>query len=385
MEKVRFGIIGIGNMGSGHMHNILGGKVPGAELAAICDIDPLQLEKARKDCPDSVHFYESKDAMFEKEKLDAVIVATPHYFHPPLAIEAMNRGLNVMSEKPAGVYTKAVREMNAVAEKTGKVFGIMYNQRSNPLYQKMKDLVDSGELGELRRSVWIITDWYRSQAYYDSGSWRATWGGEGGGVLMNQDPHQLDVWQWISGMPTKVHSFMQFGKFRNIEVENEVNTFVEYANGATGAFITCTHEAPGTNRFELTGDKGKLVCEDGKLTFWRNRENERDFNARVKVHFGAPECWKCEIPVKPGPENSHAYILQNFCEAVRTGSPLLAPGIEGIRGLTIANAMYMSAWTDTTVDVATMDEDLYYEMLQKRVAESKLVKPAVNAGESGVV
>ncbi len=375
MEKVRFGIIGIGNMGSAHAVNLLKGEVPGAVLSAVCDINPSRLEWAKDNLGKSVMLYDNADAMFDAGGIDAVIIATPHYDHPGLAIKAFEHKLHVMSEKPAGVYTKQVREMNEAAKASGTVFGIMYNQRTNPLYQKLKDLIDSGELGEIRRTNWIITNWYRSQSYYNSSSWRATWAGEGGGVLLNQDPHQLDLWQWICGMPKRVRAFCGFGKYHDIEVEDDVTAYVEYENGATGIFVTSTSDTPGTNRFEVSGDRGKIVIEDEKLTFWRNRISEPEFNATYKGGFGCPEVWKCEIPVT-GPNLQHIGILRNFVDAITKGTKLLAPGEEGIRGLTISNAMHLSAWTDSWVDLP-IDEELFLSKLQEKIQGSTYKKTTV--------
>lgn len=376
MNKVRYGIIGYGNMGTSHAKNLDKGHVDGAVLAAVCDHNPKRLKAAKEALSAGVQLFDSAEAMFASQSIDAVLIATPHYDHPVLAIAAFNHGLHVLVEKPAGVYTKAVREMNEAAEKSGKVFGIMYNQRTNPLYQKLRDLVTSGELGNIRRTNWIITNWYRSQSYYDSGGWRATWAGEGGGVLLNQDPHQLDLWQWtIDMMPKRVRAFCSFGKYRNIEVEDEVTAYVEYENGATGLFVTTTGEAPGTNRFEIAGDNGKIVIEDGKLTFWRLRVPEPQFNAEWKGGFGSPECWRCEIPVSAGDGGQHVGIMKNFTSAILEGSPLLAPGVEGIKGLMLSNAMHLSAWTDDWVELP-IDEDLYYAKLQERIRNSTFKKEA---------
>jgi predicted dehydrogenase len=258
--------------------------------------------------------------------------------------------------------------MNEAAVKSGKVFGIMYNQRTNPLYQKLRDLIKSGELGEIKRAVWIITNWYRSQSYFNSGGWRATWEGEGGGVLLNQDPHQLDLWQWICGMPVRVRAFCAFGKYHDIEVEDDVTAYVEYENGATGLFVTSTGEAPGTNRFEISGDRGKIVIENEKLEFWRLRVPERQFNREYKGGFGAPECWKCEVPIR-GDETGHSGITSNWVETILKGTSLLAPGVEGINGLQLSNAMHLSAWTDSWADLP-VNEDLYYDLLQQRIRSS---------------
>jgi len=373
VEKVRIGIIGIGSMGTSHAIQIAEGKVPNGELTAVFDINEARLEWAAQTFGDKVKRFNNVEEFFQSKAFDAVLIATTHYEHPGLAIQSLNHGYHTLIEKPAGVYTKAVREMNEVAEKSDKVFAIMYNQRTNPVYQKLKDLIDSGELGEIKRSVWIITNWYRSQSYYDAGGWRATWAGEGGGVLLNQDPHQLDLWQWICGMPTRVRAFMAFGKYHNIEVEDDVTAYVEYANGATGLFVTSTGEAPGTNRFEISGDRGKIVVEDDKLTFWRLRVSEREFNREYKGGFGSPECWKCEIPT-PGDNEQHLGIMKNWVNAILNGTKLIAPGVEGIHGLTISNAMHLSAWTDSWVELP-LDDELYYEKLQEKIANSTFKKP----------
>lgn len=372
MEKVRIGIIGLGNMGSFHAEYIFGNKVENACLTAVCDIAPERLDWAKNKFGNDLVFFENADEMLSSGLIDGVIVATPHYSHSSLSIKAFENSLHVLVEKPAGVYTKQVREMNEAALKTDRVFGIMYNQRTNPLYAKVKELMEAGEIGELRRFNWIVTNWYRPQAYYNSGGWRATWSGEGGGVLINQCPHNLDLWQWMIGMPKKIRGFCGFGKHHNIEVEDDVTAYVEYENGASGVFITCTADAPGTNRLEITGDKGKLLVEDGKLTFYRLRVSEREFNEKNKEPFGAPEVWKCEIPVS-GTETAHQGITTNWVNAILKGTPLLAPGIEGINGLTISNGIHLSAWTDNWVELP-IDEDLYYEKLQERVNNSTFVK-----------
>jgi predicted dehydrogenase len=250
------------------------------------------------------------------------------------------------------------------------------------LYQKLRELIRSGELGEITRTNWIITNWFRTQAYYNSGGWRATWGGEGGGVLLNQDPHQLDLWQWTCGIPKRVRAFCGFGKFHDIEVEDDVTAYVEYENGATGIFVTTTGEAPGTNRFEIAGDKGKIVIEDGKLTFWRLRVPRSQFLKECPESFAQPECWQIDVPVN-GKETGHAGITTNWVEAILKGTPLLAPGIEGINGLQISNAMHLSAWTDNWVSIP-VDEELYYQKLNEKIESSTFKKVPVTGKVSDV-
>jgi predicted dehydrogenase len=370
MEIMRIGVIGIGNMGSTHALNLFNNEISEAKLTAICDIIPERLQWARETFGDAVQFFDDSEVFFASSSFDGIIIATAHYDHPRIAIRAFELGIHVLCEKPAGVYTKQVRLMNEAAEASGKVFSLMYNQRTNPLYQKLKEIIAAGELGEIRRTNWIITNWYRPQSYYDSGGWRATWAGEGGGVLINQDPHQLDLWQWTTGlMPKRVRAACYFGKYRNIEVEDDVTAFVEYDNGATGVFVTTTGEAPGTNRFEICGDRGKIVIEGGKLTFWRLHVSETEFNRDFKGKFGEPEYTVSEVPIE-GKELGHNGITQNWVNAILHGEPLLAPGEEGIKGLMISNAMLLSAWTDGWVDMP-IDEEQFYDHLQARIAESE--------------
>lgn len=373
MNEVRVGIIGLGNMGTTHAKNITKGEVPHMRLTAICDIAEQRRKYARENFPDA-EVYENAHDMYDSGKIDAVIISTPHYDHPPLAIKAFEKGLHVMCEKPAGVYTKQVMEMNDAAKKSDRVFGIMYNQRTNPVYQKVRSLVQSGQLGTIKRVLWTITDWYRPQFYHDSCTWRSTWKTEGGGTLINQNPHQLDLWQWMFGMPSKIMSHVSFGKYYDIEVEDDVTAFMQYDDGMTGVYITSTGEAPGVNRLEISCDMGMLTVEKQKIKFRRNVESEREFNKKNTKIFGMPECWDCEIPVKSDGGLQHIGILRDFTKSVLKGTPLLAPGYEGINGLTISNAIHYSAWTNDWADVKNFPHDKFYDELQKRIKNSTVVK-----------
>lgn len=369
MDKIKLGIIGYGNMGQAHSNNIKNGKCPKIELAAIADVNPDRLALAKKEQGESVTYFDDAYKMMDSGIIDAILIAVPHYFHPVFAKEGFKRKLHVMCEKPAGVYTKQVREMNEAAEKSGVVFGMMFNQRTNHIYRKMRELIKSGKFGEIRRTNWIITNWYRPELYYKSGSWRATWKGEGGGVLLNQCPHNLDLWQWICGMPSKVTTHMHFGKWHDIEVEDDVTTYVEYPNGATGVFISCTGDCPGTNRFEVTLDKGKIVAEEKKLTVWELDVSEPEFNKTNTEPFGEPKTTVYE-PETDGENPQHVGVLNAFADKILEGKPLIAEGYEGINGLTLSNAMHLSAWLNKTVELP-LDEDLFYEELKKRIDSSK--------------
>ena len=368
MNQVKLGIIGLGNMGSGHCNNILAGLTPEIKLTAAADLRQSRRDWAKETLPDDVVLFENGDQLIESGLCDAVIIATPHYEHPRLAILAFEHGLHVMSEKPAGVYTKQVREMNEAAIRSGKVFGMMFNQRTNCVYKKMHEMVQSGKYGQIKRVNWIITDWYRTQAYYNSGGWRATWDGEGGGVLLNQNPHNLDLWQWMCGIPKRVKSQVYYGKHRNIEVEDDLYALVEYENGATGCYITTVGDAPGTNRLEIDGTNGKIVVENNELTFYRLRIPEPEFNATYKGGLGKPEVWECKIPIK-GTYTSHPGIINNFCDCILKGAKPIAPGAEGIRGLQISNAIHLSSWLNGEWVDIPVNGDLFLEKLQEHCKE----------------
>ena len=363
-QKVRMGVIGAGNMGSAHIKCIQDGNCPEIEITAVADIKPERLEHI----PVSRKF-SSTAVMLESDVIDAALIVTPHYDHPSLAIECFNKGIHVMLEKPAGVYTKQVREMNDTASKNDVVFGIMYQQRTDHIYRKMKEIVDSGRMGRIRRINWLITNWYRPQVYYDSGAWRASWRGEGGGVLINQCPHNLDLLQWICGMPVMVDAKMSFGKWHDIEVEDDVTAYMEFENGATGTFITSTGDTPGSNRFEITFDGGKLVSENGKLTIWELEQLEQEFSAVNTKPFGAPGVTESLVETD-GKSEQYVGILNAFAGAILRGEPLIANGIEGINGLMISNSMHLSAWKGTPVTLP-VDEDIFYNELMKRVEKSR--------------
>ena len=369
MEKIKLGILGIGNQGTKYAQVIMQGRCPEVELVAVCDKNPARIAWAKEKLPAEVACFDDAEAMLSSGLFNACLVAVPHYDHPKFAIACMERGIHVLVEKPAGVYTKQVREMNEVAKKHDVVFAMMFNQRTNHIYRKMRELVQSGKYGNIRRTNWLITNWYRPQAYYDSGDWRATWSGEGGGVLLNQCPHQLDLWQWICGMPKTVHAHMKYGQWHDIEVEDDVTAYVEYENGATGVFITSTGDACGSNRFEIQMDKAKLVAEGDVLTVKEFEMTEQEFSRTNTLPFGELKAVDVEVETD-GEHSSHVGVINTFAAAVLRGEPLVAGGEEGINGLTLSNAMHLSSWTGKTVELP-LDEDLFYEELMKRVATSR--------------
>lgn len=368
MEKVRLGIIGIGGMGTAHARSIMEGKVPNMELTAVADVRQSRLDWAKENLPETVSVFDDGRKLILSGTCDAVLIATPHYFHPEFVIFALENGVHAISEKPAGVYTKQVREMNEVAEKSNKTFAIMFNQRTNCIYRKLHDMIQSGELGKMKRVNWIITDWYRNQSYYDAAGWKATWDGEGGGVLLNQCPHQIDLLQWLCGMPVKVRAFCHEAKWHDIEVEDDVTAYMEFENGATGVFVTTTADAPGTNRLELTFEMGRIICENDKLIFDKLAENVSEFCKVEKEGFKKPDCTRIEVDTD-GKNEQHVGVLKAFADHILKGTDLVANGVEGIRGLTLSNAMHLSSWLDRTIELP-FDEELFLSELNKKRATS---------------
>ncbi len=392
MKKVRYGIVGVGAQGGIYAGFLTGrgASFPGmpapkcpphCALGALCDIDPAKEEMCKEKYPEYPFYKDWKD-MVNSGDVDAVITTVPHYLHPEIAIYCLEHGMNVLVEKPAGVYAKAVREMNECAAAHPDVaFGIMFNQRTNQLYRRIKEIIDSGEMGEIRRSNWIINSWWRPDSYYALSDWRATWGGEGGGVLVNQAPHQLDLWQWMCGIPNKVYAKCLCGSHRNIAVENDVTIVTEYPNGATGCFITCTHDPIGTDRMEIDLDGGKIVVEGSKkATVQRLSRNETEMNADAPSDIMA--IGRLTSGNSAGSElytvetfedtavwgEQHLTVLENFAFHIVEGTPLLASGFDGINGVNLANAAQLSSWLGKEVELP-VDEEVYLKELNQRIKE----------------
>ena len=377
---VRVAVIGIGNIGTTHAMQIGRSRVSGMQLVACCDIDPRRREFISGQLQ-QIPVYEDYCQVLSRQDVDAVIIAVPHLMHDKIAIAAFEAGKHVLVEKPAAVSVTAARRMNAAAEKAGTVFGIMLNQRTNPLFAKARELVKSGQLGQIKRSVWLMTKWYRTQAYYDSGAWRGTWSGEGGGVLLNQAPHNLDLWQWICGMPAQITAYCDIGKHHNIETEDDVTIFARYENGATGTFIVSTGEYPGTNRLEIAGTLGKIVLEDGLLKWWRLEQSYEEAQKYSKEGSLNLTATYQEI-TQEQPESGHIGILQNFADSILRGAPLLAPGKEGLLELTISNAAYLSAWKGNVSVELPFDEKAFDTLLQKRMEKSSVKVATASCGET---
>ena len=373
MDKVRIGIIGMGNMGRFHANDLLDGKVPRGELAAVGSTSPHKLEEYKEK---GVQIFGSGEEMIASGAIDALLIATPHYQHTSLGVAALEAGLHIMVEKPISAHkADAARLIAAAAARPDQVFGAMFQLRVEPRYQKIRELVQGGELGDLVRVLWIMTDWFRSEAYFQSGGWRATWKGEGGGVLLNQCLHQLDAMQWITGMPSKVRSHVGIGRWHDIEVEDDVTCYMEFANGASGAFITSSGETPGSNRFEIAGTKGRLILENDTLTLTRNEVPSDEWCKTSKIGFQKPETTVEEIPI-PGADAAHATLMTNFVNAILDGEALIAPGVEGLGSVELANVMVYSGLLNESVDLP-MDSAAWEAKLNDLIANSTHEKKVV--------
>ncbi len=368
--SIRIGIVGMGNMGKFHAEYLLAGKVPRATLAAVCSTSPGKLDAyaAR-----GVQVFGDVTRLIGSGAIDALVIATPHPQHPAQGEAALAAGLHILVEKPIASHKADAERLIAAAERRPRqVFAAMFQLRTEPRYAKIRQLIQAGELGEIVRINWIITDWYRTEAYYASGGWRATWQGEGGGVLLNQCLHQLDTLQWLVGMPARVRGYCQIGRYHQIEVEDNVTVYLEWANRATGVFVSSTGEAPGTNRFEIAGTRGRVVLENSRLTFTRNEADMIEFSRAARTGFAKPEVWNVDIPIDNAAA-PHAILMQNFVEAILDGTPLLVPGAEGLRSVELANAMLYSSLLGREVELP-MDAAAFERQLGQLIAESKFEK-----------
>lgn len=396
MKKVKIGIIGLGMQGSAYFECITGKELrrkgfphvnlEQLEVGAVCDSDPKMQNIFKQKFP-QIPFYTDYIEMIESGHVDAIITTVPHYLHTKIGIEALKRNIHVLLEKPAGIYTKQVKEINDYAKtKPELTFAIMFNARTNPLFKRIKEIIDNGEIGDIRRFNWIVTTWYRPKAYYEMGEWRATWSGEGGGILVNQAPHQIDLMQWILGMPSKVFSICRYGFQRDIEVEDDVTALFNYDSGATGIFMTCVHDIVGTDRLEISGDKGRIVVEGSKkaeiirfskpesqvskelsykevIELTSGGHTSKDFMTTEVLDFSSWEAHKKEI-------YQNMEIIENFVANIIDNTPLIAEGHEGINGVRLANAMHLSSWTGKEVSV-NFDDELFYNKLKEKIDSGK--------------
>ncbi len=369
-EKICLGVVGVGNMGSEHCRTILAGHCPEVTLAAVADLRQERRDWARETLPGGVQVFDTAEGLLKSGTCDAVLIAVPHYQHEAVSVAALGQGLHVLCEKPAAVRASQAARMLEAARRARKTLTFMFNQRTNCVYRALKELLESGRLGRIKRVNWLITDWYRTQRYYDSGAWRATWAGEGGGVLLNQCPHQLDLLIWLCGMPRAVAAKCLEGKWHRIEVEDDVTVYLEFPDGATGVFVASTGDLPGANRLEIDCEKGKLVCEDGQVRIWRLPVNERE------VCFSSDDPWYREtaeagILETDGENPQHAGVINAFAAHLLREEKLIARAEDGLRELELSNAIHLSGWTGKRVEIP-VSTDVFDRELEKRIRGSKM-------------
>ena len=370
MSSLRLGLIGLGNIGRHHAGYLLEGQVPRCDLVAVCNPTAAKLEPyAAK----GLQTFTDARALFASGAIDAVLIATPHYDHAPLGIAALEAGLHVMVEKPIAAHkADAERLLDCAARHPDRVLAGIFQLRVEPRYAKIRLLLEQGQLGRVQRVTWINTDWFRTETYYASGGWRATWKGEGGGVLLNQCLHNLDVLSWLFGRPSKVRGFCQFGQWHQIEVEDQVTAWFEYPDGSTGTFLSSTGEAPGTNRLEIAGSRGRLVLENNRLMFTRNSSDALEWSRTATVGFSKPDVVDIEHPFTDAP-HPHANLLQNFVAAILDGAPLIAPGRDGLGSVELANAIVFSSLRGETLDLP-LSGAAWEQELQRLISESRFTK-----------
>ncbi|NLA29131.1 MAG: Gfo/Idh/MocA family oxidoreductase [Propionibacterium sp.] len=389
-DQVRLGVVGVGSQGRLYATLVSSGRAPALTLSALCSSNPKSRSREAHSALAAelgVTLFTDYVGMLDSGEVDAVVITAPHFEHPRMAIEALERGVHVLLEKPAGIYGKQVtRLLDVAAESTGTTLAMMFNQRANPLFVDLKSLIDSGELGTLRRTSWQLTHWWRPDAYFRSSAWRASWGGEGGGVLVNQAPHQLDLWQWLCGAPTRCFARVRFGFRRDIPVEDEVSALLEFPGCANGVFVTCTNDLVGTDRLELSFDKARVLVEDSlSMTIHRFSDDERQIAREISDEdaalvpsgaFDRSVFFTSETREYTSAwGEQHSILLENFGAHILNGTPLIAPAAEGLISVRMANAMQLSAWTGEDIDMVQFDDELFLTELNKRIEAEGRFEP----------
>ena len=367
MSAVRIGIVGLGNIGQQHAKLLSGGAIEGAELSAVCG------RGGGQGAPFGVPCFPDHQALLDSGLVDAVLIATPTQSHPEIGLAALKRGLHVLMEKPLAMSIGEAQGLVSAAPEHSR-FAVMLNQRFHPAYARIKGLLDEGRLGPLQRFAWTMTGWYRPDVYYKVSKWRGTWPGEGGGLLINQCIHNLDVLQWLVGMPSEVFAVAGFGKYHEIDVEDEVTATLRFEGGLTGTVTASSGEAPGINQLDLVGDLGTLRFDGERVRLYASAQSVADHCANTLDMFGMPEF--TEHPIQPAePVDQHGAVLRNFVHAIARGEPLATPAAAGLPSIELANAMLLSAWRGQAVALP-LDAAAYELALQRKIAATSLRQPA---------
>ena len=367
MKKLKIGVIGTGGIGLQHCDSCQ--KVDEVELAAVCRRDKAAVEEVARRY--KVKGYTDYKQLIDSGDVEAVIVATPHYSHPPIGIYALNKGLHLLSEKPIAVTVNAADELIAVAqEKPQQAFCVMFHRRTSPHFIAAKKLIAEGKIGEIYRTL-MIGGGFRTQAYYDSADWRAKWKTEGGGVLINQGPHMLDIFCYLAGTPSKVRAEVRTRRHK-IEVEDEVHASLEYVNGGLGYLYISVNEAPAEERIEIVGEKGKLIIDGSKVQFASLKKPAQEFCDTSPEMWGKPEVVWEDVDI-PDVESGCQEIIRNFARAALYGEELAAPGVTGINSLELSNALLFAGMKKKDVAIP-VDRKEFISFFDKLVTDATTQK-----------
>ena len=365
MKKVGVAVVGMGNIGSEHAKLIASDVTPSLDLVATCGRgDPFA---------DGIPHFETFSGLLDARVCDAIVIATPTMDHPQKALAALAAGYHVLVEKPVAM---SVAQAQQVVDSVpgDRVCAVMLNQRHHPVFAKIKNLLDSDAIGPITRYQWTMTAWYRPDVYYQVSRWRGTWPGEGGGLLINQCIHNLDVLQWWLGLPSSINAEVAFGKYHDIEVEDEVSARFKHPNGVTGTLVASSGEAPGINSLDIVGDRGMLRFDGDSLFIWQRAGSVARERAETRDMFDVPEFERQEVPIE-SVASQHAEIFNNFADAIREGAQLATPVAEGLGSLQLANGILLSSWQDKDISLP-IDAVLYERELQDRITKSDFRTPA---------
>jgi len=346
MNPVRFGIVGVtGVIGGTHIRAIR--QTEGAELAAVTDLNLAAAQRVASEA--RCELLKNFDWLIKRADIDVVCLCTPHALHAEQAIAALKSRKHVLTEKPMAVTVADADKMIAASEKYDRKLGVVFQYRFRPSVLAARALLQRGQLGQLYR-VTVVHAAFKTQYFYDAAAWRGTWKGGGGGVLINQAPHYLDLLAYLVGMPTRVAAWNRTLTHR-IEVEDTASALMEFPGGAQGFAHFNTVQAPGESRIEIVGDRGTLRIEDNDVRLFQPEIPLRQFAQTDRSHIYAyPRTAEVRVPLASS-EATHATVLQDFIDAVRHNRPPACDGQEGRKSLEIGNAMLLSSFSGKPVEL----------------------------------
>jgi len=304
-------------------------------------------------------FYEDYRQMLAEVKPDVAVIVTPHPLHPSMTIDCLRAGCHVLVEKPMAIDVASADEMIEEAKKSGRILAINFQQRFRPVIEKARAIIAAGEIGPLVRTL-SVEPWFRTAFYYRTAVWRAKWTSEGGGVLLNQAPHTLDLLCHLAGMPRKVWGWTRT-LYHAIEVEDTAQAMLEYPNGAPGYLTVSTTEVGVEQRVQIVGEKGAIELVGDKMTVYRIHPSTREFMTGSTEMFAKPET-VAEMLDLPDTSGAHVAVYRDLKAAIQEGRPPRADGREAIMSLELANAITLSSYSGQPVTLP-LDRKAYGELL----------------------